>query len=361
MAGTAEGDSNGQVELEFCRLQMQSGALIDNVGAFGTNQLRARERMRIDGGATVRANASNGLNRLIYRDPAKAPVINGTVTPAAAPNDVNARLVGCPVCGNGEIDGGESCEDGNTQSGDGCSATCQDEACIAQTPGYDPPEVPLCSDGDGCTLDTCVSHVCQHVETCDDGIDCTVDSCTLNQCQNVVDNGFCNDDDQCTTDICSVGAGGCVNVDNTNQCDDGIACTVVDRCTDGVCAGGSNCPDGEVCNPNTGQCQVGGGCGDGIIDGTDQCDDGDTQWVAGESCDATCFKVACGDPDDTGTVRSSDALFILRTAVGSQTCDDCVCNVDSSTGASTISASDSLRTLRKAVAIDVELVCPACP
>jgi uncharacterized protein (TIGR03382 family) len=32
------------------------------------------------------------------------------------------------TCGNGVIDPGEQCDDGNTVSGDGCSATCQDEA-----------------------------------------------------------------------------------------------------------------------------------------------------------------------------------------------------------------------------------------
>jgi cysteine-rich repeat protein len=31
------------------------------------------------------------------------------------------------LCGNGEVDGGEQCDDGNTASGDGCSAGCQDE------------------------------------------------------------------------------------------------------------------------------------------------------------------------------------------------------------------------------------------
>src|SRR5207237_191704 len=50
------------------------------------------------------------------------------------------------TCGNGTLDGGcgEQCDDGNTTSGDGCSATCQDEivggcpihplpACLAPT------------------------------------------------------------------------------------------------------------------------------------------------------------------------------------------------------------------------------------
>ena len=32
-----------------------------------------------------------------------------------------------PVCGNGDLETGENCDDGNTDPGDGCSATCQDE------------------------------------------------------------------------------------------------------------------------------------------------------------------------------------------------------------------------------------------
>src|SRR5262249_26166411 len=32
-----------------------------------------------------------------------------------------------PVCGNGAVEAGETCDDGNTQDGDCCSATCQTE------------------------------------------------------------------------------------------------------------------------------------------------------------------------------------------------------------------------------------------
>jgi cysteine-rich repeat protein len=36
-----------------------------------------------------------------------------------------------PLCGNGELDDGEECDDGNTTNGDGCSALCKDEGtCI---------------------------------------------------------------------------------------------------------------------------------------------------------------------------------------------------------------------------------------
>jgi cysteine-rich repeat protein len=36
-------------------------------------------------------------------------------------------LIKYPLCGDGIIDNGEQCDDGNTASSDGCSATCQDE------------------------------------------------------------------------------------------------------------------------------------------------------------------------------------------------------------------------------------------
>ena len=33
-----------------------------------------------------------------------------------------------PVCGNGQVEDGEECDDGNVVDGDGCSATCTDES-----------------------------------------------------------------------------------------------------------------------------------------------------------------------------------------------------------------------------------------
>jgi cysteine-rich repeat protein len=39
-----------------------------------------------------------------------------------------------PVCGNGSVEVGEQCDDGNTASGDGCSSTCQIEVRPRPTP-----------------------------------------------------------------------------------------------------------------------------------------------------------------------------------------------------------------------------------
>ena len=66
----------------------------------------------------------------------------------------------------------------------------------------------------------------------------------------------------------------------------------------------------------------------------------------------------CGQPVSAGTSpTATDALFILKVAVGSGDCDLCVCDTDDS-GATT--ASDALRTLNRAVGTSVEFTCPNC-
>ncbi len=66
----------------------------------------------------------------------------------------------------------------------------------------------------------------------------------------------------------------------------------------------------------------------------------------------------CAQPVSAGaTPTASDALFVLRSAVGLESCELCVCDVD---GSSATTASDALRTLTIAVGIDVSADCPAC-
>jgi hypothetical protein len=65
----------------------------------------------------------------------------------------------------------------------------------------------------------------------------------------------------------------------------------------------------------------------------------------------------CGDANDDRSIKASDALFVLRSAVGTETCELCICDVN---GSATITASDALRTLNIAVGVDVPAVCPDC-
>ncbi|MBI5504634.1 MAG: PD40 domain-containing protein [Deltaproteobacteria bacterium] len=72
----------------------------------------------------------------------------------------------------------------------------------------------------------------------------------------------------------------------------------------------------------------------------------------------------CGDPINPMAplagvfdITASDALFALKAAVGSVTCELCVCDVNDS---SNITASDALAILRDAVGLPIDLQCPPC-
>ena len=63
-----------------------------------------------------------------------------------------------------------------------------------------------------------------------------------------------------------------------------------------------------------------------------------------------------GDVDSNGTVQASDALRILRAAVGQAvSCPPSICDVDAS---GRVQSSDSLKALKKAVGQAVTLACP---
>ncbi|MFN2428128.1 MAG: hypothetical protein ABR587_16970 [Candidatus Binatia bacterium] len=66
----------------------------------------------------------------------------------------------------------------------------------------------------------------------------------------------------------------------------------------------------------------------------------------------------CGFPLSDGEKPSaSDALYILKAAVGGGDCPLCVCDVNDS---GSLAAGDSLTVLRAAVGVDVPLTCPPC-
>jgi hypothetical protein len=79
------------------------------------------------------------------------------------------------------------------------------------------------------------------------------------------------------------------------------------------------------------------------------------------------LSVTCGDPihaastsrtgGDARVISADDALAVLRAAVGTFTCDLCVCDVDNS-GA--IVALDAAKVLLSAVGVPSGLHCPPC-
>jgi len=98
-------------------------------------------------------------------------------------------------------------------------------------------------------------------------------------------------------------------------------------------------------------------CGDGVVDEAETCDDGDVVYEIGNSCTDACVKVPCGQPihPESEGPGASDALFALHTAVGFESCDLTVCDINDS---ATITVVDALGILTKAVDLPVTLDCP---
>jgi cysteine-rich repeat protein len=188
-------------------------------------------------------------------------------------------------CGNGVLDPGERCDDGNTRDGDCCSSHCLFEALDA-----------VCgTDGNLCTLDFCDgAGTCVHAPvSCDDGNACTDDGCDS--------------------------AGTCLHVANAAPCDDGSACTTGDTCSAGSCVGTAlGCDDSNPCTAES--CDPLLGCTSAPLDGA-VCDNGDACQVApaedaqfSDVCSAgACVnRGACGTTAGTQPGRKKQVVMSWR-------------------------------------------------
>jgi fibro-slime domain-containing protein len=282
------------------------------------------------------------------------------------------------VCGNGKIDPGEACDDGNTASGDGCSSGCTVE------PGFTCPNVN--GNGGPCVRvppNTCGDGILTGTEQCDDGNTNSGDGCS-STCQ--VEPGFNCPTPGAACKKIEVCGDGVVNIDLTppEQCDDGNTvsgdgctslcqlepnfvcptpggqpCVSTVRCGDGKIAGSETCDDGNAvsgdgcsssCHVETGwQCPTPAFrcisiCGDGLLVGTEQCDDGNT--VANDGCSPTCsvepgfacapsttpppatvcHKTTCGDGIKEGSEQCDDGNLIPYDGCSPTCTIDPVCN-----------------------------------
>jgi len=200
-------------------------------------------------------------------------------------------------CGNNELDFAEQCDDGNTdfERGQLCRANCT--------------MITDCGDADGDTKNTIADAL--FIVRVVVGLDsCALELCDLDGSGNIT-----------ATDVLlalAVAVGQDVELD----CPVPVAVT----------------------------------CGNGLIDRGEQCDDGDIEWNFGESCTASCQTVACGDPNDSGTITGLDARFILDAAANLRDCDFSICDLD---GNGRLTTSDVLIALAAASGLEVDLRCPA--
>jgi fibro-slime domain-containing protein len=202
------------------------------------------------------------------------------------------------VCGDGVLGITEACDDGNSESGDGCSADCQsiEEGYICPVPGG------LCIEV------VCGDRVIQGAETCDDGNTEPGDGCD-ERCQ-LEDGWYC----PIVGARCQAAACGDGIIAGIEECDDGNA-QPGDGC-DANCQleEGWHCPlPGSACEPTE--------CGDGERQGTEECDDGNL--VPFDGCDPYCKLepncsggvcvsvcgdgvIQAGEECDDGNARSGD-------------------------------------------------------
>jgi len=177
-----------------------------------------------------------------------------------SPGSVNPGCEAGAECGNGILEWGEECDDGNVVGCDGC-----DSQCTLEFP-------PICGNG---VKETC--------EECDDGNLEEGDGCSPT-CKNEVEG------------ICGNGV-----VEPGEVCDDGCLLGTPNVCEEGL-------DDGDGCSY---LCTNEGVCGNGIIEPGEQCDDGNN--IDGDGCGAMCdweFQDPyCGDGKVEGTEQCDDGCL----------------------------------------------------
>jgi cysteine-rich repeat protein len=240
------------------------------------------------------------------------------------------------VCGDGSLNnqgsGTETCDDSNTTSGDGCDASCQVE------PGYEcPTPGDACQDIDGCDPDPCFNGgACIDVPapgsgaTCDclgtgyAGATCETD---IDECGAMTDN--CDANATCSN---TPGSFSCTC--NAGYTGDGVTCTDVDECTLMT----DNCDANAACSNTPGSFSC--ACNSGYTGDGATCTDIDECALMTDNCgaDATCTNTAgsfscacntgysgdgvtCADVDECADLTDNcDANATCANTTGSFTC-----------------------------------------
>ena len=230
-------------------------------------------------------------------------------------------------CGDSIADTDEACDDGNTEDGDYCSADCQavtgscgdgkiqnNEVCDKAKP----------DEGEGEGTGVYCSEDCSEITGgCGDGVVQENEECDLGE------NGeYYNGKTTCDygETSCSVCTEECKKADGVpSYCGDGITdIEHEEECDNAADNGKTDCAYGEtVCSRCTTGCRITSGkvsyCGDGVKQDNEICDDGNT--ADGDYCSADCQTVAgsCGD----GIKQTNEACDDGNTAEGDYCSADC--------------------------------------
>ncbi len=220
------------------------------------------------------------------------PLPEGSDCETAGGEDGTCRDEECTLasCGNGEVDGGEECDDGrNHDPDDGCTDACQ-YSCREETQDDD------CDDGHGCTQNICISdsHTCDNPLVTAEDFECRPSAGDCDPAEN------CNGADQdCPADAlagegeeCRASTGPC---DPAETCDGESAACPADE---GVAAG-TPCDDDDPCSMLD-VCDSEGGCS-----GTESCDGSPITGTGDDTRIGICVTDASCDSETGGPGCSS--------------------------------------------------------
>ncbi|MFH2010373.1 MAG: hypothetical protein ABI333_27490 [bacterium] len=254
------------------------------------------------------------------------------------------------LCGNGTLDPGEECDDGNTAGGDGCSPYCQTEICGPDTCNWG-----CCDVYGGCQTGVadlecgiggaecadcltagllCQSHSCQDLGSCapDDTLECG--NCGARTCTQAGAWGACENEGECSAgEVASTGpCGNCGELQRTCHADctwSGLECAGEGDCAPGETQQGNVCGTCSVeersCQPD---CSWGAWvcvsyqeCVPGALDIGSACGDcGQQERVCQTDC--TWGQFAC---QDEGVCGAGDTTTEGCGACGVKTCNAATC------------------------------------
>ena len=213
-------------------------------------------------------------------------IINGSVGEECDDADNNADTNAClsdctiAICGDGQVQGIEQCDDGTFQGTGYCASDCTG---ITGSCGDGEVQggVEECDDGNNQDLDYCAADCNEATGSCGDGeVQSGVEQCDDGTFQGT---GYCASD--------------CTGI--AGSCGDGEVQIGVEQCDDGTFQGTGYCA--SDCTAITGS------CGDGEVQiGVEQCDDLNTQ--ANDYCSSDCMEItgSCGDGVVQGGVEECD-------------------------------------------------------
>ncbi len=220
----------------------------------------------------------------------------------------------CVNCGDGCQQYGETCDDANTQNGDGCDEKCGEEACykcyVAESDTRNV-IVPFCFGPSTCIYEEecgfCGDGITGPGEQCDDGDTVSADCCDAD-CEVVPGGTDCADGIFCDGAESCDGSGNCVEPAGGADCsglDDECAVGVCDPKAD-ACIADTDARDGDPCESTT-------AC---TVDNSGECAGGECVGE-GTTLSPSCRWIVCGASSGNDVnVKAGDGSFMNASACG---------------------------------------------